>query len=109
MCAPECQASAETPVRHQPKLCKASAEHVLSCLSRIRAESGADGRIRTGDPLFTNQHLSRPPGVRLVSTGAVLYSAAANLLPINIDKCHLVVTSLVVFWWYGALVIASPL
>src|SRR6266566_2642893 len=32
--ARECQASAETPVRHQPKLCKASAEHVLSCFSR---------------------------------------------------------------------------
>src|SRR5467141_3214140 len=31
--ARECQASAETPVRHQPKLCKASAEHVLSCFS----------------------------------------------------------------------------
>src|SRR5438128_2438229 len=34
--ARECQASAETAVRHQPKLRKASAEHVLSCLSRIR-------------------------------------------------------------------------
>src|SRR6267378_5569678 len=34
--ARECQASAETAVRHQPKLCKASAEHVLSCFSRIR-------------------------------------------------------------------------
>jgi hypothetical protein len=31
--ARECQASAETPVRHQPKLCKESAEHDLSCLS----------------------------------------------------------------------------
>src|SRR5947208_8521397 len=34
--ARECQASAETAVRHQPKRCKASAEHVLSCFSRIR-------------------------------------------------------------------------
>src|SRR6202043_1375803 len=34
--AQECQASAETGVRHQPKLCKASAEHVLSCISRTR-------------------------------------------------------------------------
>src|SRR6266487_3126699 len=34
----ECQASAETAVRHQPKLGKASAEHVLSCLSRIRTK-----------------------------------------------------------------------
>src|SRR5438309_9376768 len=34
--ARECQASAETAVRHQPKLCKASAEHVKSCISRIR-------------------------------------------------------------------------
>ena len=31
-----CKASAETAVRHQPKLRKASAEHVLSCFSRIR-------------------------------------------------------------------------
>src|SRR5439155_4109136 len=36
--ARECQASAETAVRHQPKLCKASAEHVLSCFSRNRTE-----------------------------------------------------------------------
>src|SRR5205823_8715824 len=55
--ARECQASAETAVRHQPKLCKASAEHVLSCFSRNRTKSGADGRIRTGDPLFTKQLL----------------------------------------------------
>ena len=27
------------------------------------SKSGADGRIRTGDPLFTNQDLRRPPGV----------------------------------------------
>ena len=27
------------------------------------SESGADGRIRTGDPLFTNQDLCRPSGV----------------------------------------------
>ena len=26
----------------------------------LSAESGADGRIRTGDPLFTNQDLRRP-------------------------------------------------
>src|SRR2546423_13458846 len=36
--ARECQASAETAVRHQPKLCKASAEHVLSCFSRNRTQ-----------------------------------------------------------------------
>ena len=34
---------------------------------------------------------------------------ARNFAPISIDKCRLVVTSLVVFWWYGALVIASSL
>jgi hypothetical protein len=54
--ARECQASAETAVRHRPKLCKASAEHVLSPINRIRTKKGsADGRIRTDDPLFTNQ------------------------------------------------------
>src|SRR5207253_2194927 len=55
--ARECQASAETSVRDQPKLCKASAEPVVSGISRIRTKSGADGRIRTGDPLFTKQLL----------------------------------------------------
>jgi hypothetical protein len=38
----------------------------------------------------------------LVSTSAVLYSAAGNLVPISIDKYQLVVTSLVVFWWYDS-------
>jgi hypothetical protein len=38
--AHECQASAETRVRHQPKLCKASAEGVLSPISRIRTKKG---------------------------------------------------------------------
>src|SRR2546429_3932102 len=42
--ARECQAAAETAVRHQPKLCKASAEHVLSCLSRIRTEAWSGRR-----------------------------------------------------------------
>src|SRR5216684_2941558 len=36
--AQECRASAETPVRRQPKLCKASAEGVLSPINRIRTE-----------------------------------------------------------------------
>jgi hypothetical protein len=39
---------------------------------------------------------------------AVAYSAAGNFVPISIDKCRLVVTSLVVFWWYDLpLVIGS--
>jgi hypothetical protein len=29
---------------------------------RTTSKSGADGRIRTGDPLFTNQDLGRPLG-----------------------------------------------
>ena len=28
------------------------------------SESGADGRIRTGDPLFTNQDLRRPERIK---------------------------------------------
>jgi hypothetical protein len=35
----DCQASAETGVKPQPKLCKASAEPVLSGISRIRTWS----------------------------------------------------------------------
>src|SRR2546429_8033483 len=42
--ARECQASAETAVRHQPNLCKASAEHVLSCFSRIRTSGGGGAK-----------------------------------------------------------------
>ena len=62
--ARECQASAETSGRHQPKLCRASAEHVLSCISRTRTQNlEPTARIRTGDPLFTNQDLSRSPGI----------------------------------------------
>jgi hypothetical protein len=36
-----------------------------------------------------------------VSTSAALYSAAGNFVLVSIDKCRLVVTGLVVFWWYG--------
>src|ERR1700730_14209949 len=43
--AGEWQASAETPVRHQPKLHRAAAEHGLSCLSRSRTK----GESRLGD------------------------------------------------------------
>src|SRR6267378_1263165 len=49
--ARECQASADTAVRHQPKLCKASAEHVLSCISRNR----------TGNESGRRDSNSRPP------------------------------------------------
>ena len=50
----------------------------------LSAESGADGRIRTGDPLFTNQDY------------------AVRQVPLRVNKCRLVVTSLVVFWWYAS-------
>ena len=33
---------------------------LVSALPDSYSEIGADGRIRTGDPLFTNQDFSRP-------------------------------------------------
>src|SRR5437588_783038 len=48
--ARECQASAETAGRHQPKLCKASAEHVLSCVSRIRTWGISGRRVSNSRP-----------------------------------------------------------
>ena len=51
------------------------------------AESGADGRIRTGDPLFTNQDFTGSAAYQRVLTSAVLYSAAGKFVPISIDKC----------------------
>src|SRR2546426_9505680 len=54
--AQECQASAETAVRHQPKLRKASAEHVLSCLSRSRtAGSKRETRLELATTYLENR------------------------------------------------------
>jgi len=50
----------------------------------LYSKTGADGEIRTPGLLFTNQDY------------------AVRQVRLRVNKCRLVVTSLVVFWWYGA-------
>jgi hypothetical protein len=69
----ECQASAETPVWHQPKLYKASAEHA----GRASAEAHKRGQPTAGfEPAtryFTNQDLFRPARVARCQQGRFVF------------------------------------
>jgi hypothetical protein len=86
---------------------------VVLLVVRAADECGPDGlsgrfRIQNLEPTAGFEPATRCLQIRICTvrsvptsaTSAVLYSAPENFVPISIDKCRLVVTSLVVFWWY---------
>jgi len=76
--ARECQASAETAVRHQPKLCKASAEDDLSPISRTRTQNLEPKNL---EPTAGFEPATRCLQIRIFAVRSV--SSSAN-------KCHFV-------------------